>query len=777
MATQSSFKITGIIVSLLCLIAFAAFLEIWDGILIPFIIIGLGALVSLIFAVIESGELLKGIHQDNARRERVYKFLASIMGLFLFTGSLLFLTAFIFISREPDANSAPYFVDSEYLFRSIICSLDLFMLNIDSNIMDSLGKHELLKGLISIQAIASFSCTVAILVSLIYTRTIAYIKLQFFTNIGKKRNKLYIFFEMNDSAQTLAQSIREENPSAVIIFVENKHLEDEKTDGWNGIVGFFTHKKQVFNFATKNRCGVTFSEYRLSDIHIDELANNDILEMMNLTKVKKLIQKVAKNTGELHIFVMSEDNESNIRALSTLTVDVTISEACKALDPRHHHLYCCTRHNALSHVIEDIAVKKDYNIHIIDPSHIAIELLKMDLDNHPVKLISIDKDNPTTTSSEFCSMIIGFGEAGRDAFNFLYEFGAFIHQSSTEEDVKRSYFKCLAFDPDMDRQKSSLLFKCPQILTYKNMVGRKDNYLELYNYDWRSEEFQTKLNEYAQRLNYIVISIGDDDAGMLAAIRIFNVIREQRENLDNLRIYVRSYKPQKEYFLNRLALHYNEGHKGEHVPSHPIIRVFGQFEQIFSYKMIVDESPIEQAKVYLDCYRELNNKKEETWDNRRGRLCGKLRRIEDDVYKIIAPEKRIVKLDNLRQLRRKEQQDISNTFHALTKIYLLKQAILHADEERILLNLAILEHTRWMASHELLGYISPRSLDKEIWDKMPEYERHGSNDHKKLHNCMINWQDLDEEAKHQTYKVDYKKFDMGVVDTSIYLHREELRND
>ena len=107
-----------------------------------------------------------------ARRERLLRILASLMALFLATGSALYLQAFGYVNV--DHNGLFVFVNAEYLLRSIVCSLNLFMLDIESNVLDQIGDHEYLKGLISIQAVLSFSCTVALLLSLVYARVRAY---------------------------------------------------------------------------------------------------------------------------------------------------------------------------------------------------------------------------------------------------------------------------------------------------------------------------------------------------------------------------------------------------------------------------------------------------------------------------------------------------------------------------------------------------------------------------------------------------------------------------
>ena len=89
-------------------------------------------------------------------------------------------------------------------FRSMICSLDLFMLDVDTNIIDSISEHYLLKSLISTVAIFSFLCTVLLLLSLISERLKAYIALRNL-KITQERNHLYLFFGANEPSKLLAK--------------------------------------------------------------------------------------------------------------------------------------------------------------------------------------------------------------------------------------------------------------------------------------------------------------------------------------------------------------------------------------------------------------------------------------------------------------------------------------------------------------------------------------------------------------------------------------------
>ena len=150
-------------------------------------------------------------------------------------------------------------------------------------------------------------------------------------------------------------------------------------------------------------------------------------------------------------------------------------------------------------------------------------------------------------------------------------------------------------------------------------------------------------------------------------------------------------------------------------------------------------------------------------------------------------------------MRRKEAQDIANALHAATKLYLLRQTKsedfdwcdfieryfdiddtprckgelnhiyypgLSEEENKTILNLARLEHLRWNASHEMLGYSQGGS------------DLHCCDERTRQHNCLRPWEELDSESlavrQAEGWDADYKSFDFGVVDISVLLYKEKL---
>ena len=725
---------------------------------------------------------LKGNQSRVSLQERFLVFLASLMFLFLMSGTALFLKAFL---CEEDAGGK-IFINAEYLLRSLECSFQLFTGNIEGNVVDGIGMHPYLKGCIALQAFLSFCCTVASLLSLAYARVSAYYKLHRKTKIDSFHNHLYIFFGLNAPSRLLAKSIKtREGEKAVVVFVENRTPSDDDQSGWGSIVSIFTHRRQTFLDIDELDARVTFTEVSLSDLSSDKLRNLDILEELNLVRLRGLINSLSKGIqdSQMHIFFLSEDEDENIRSLSVLALDETIQKTKKTINQR---FYCHARQNGLNRIVEDIAFKQEIEVRIIDSSYMAVELLKADAKNHPIRFVDIDTKNPTTVKSEFDSLIIGFDEVGRDSLKFLYEFGAFVDSNASPLEEHRSPFHCVVVDKRMNELEGSFVNFTPAVLGQVNADGSP--LVELRSCDCLGKDFyeQVLCSKFCQSLNYIVVAIGDDELGMTLAIRMLNHIRRVREDLSRLRIYVRSYRTDKEEYMQKIATHYSEGYNRsskKEYQNDAVIQLFGQAEQIYSYDIIVNEELTAKGRIFKEGYARLKGEKM-LWDTRRKK--------EQDKGS----------LDSLRRLRRQESQDLANALHVGTKIFLLQKSmlaenaeynwrdlmrryfdsdsmpqcegsydkikypLLTAFENSAILNLARLEHIRWIASHEMLGYTK---ANKEL---------HSCDERTRQHNCLRPWQELDEEGRMVTklegWACDYKLFDFGVVDNSILLSKDRL---
>lgn len=270
------------------------------------------------------------------------------------------------------------------------------------------------------------------LVGLVYSRLNAYFQLNFATKISDTQNHLYLFFGNNEPSELLIKDIIKNDSKAVAIMIDEANVNEDDNDEWEGIVGLIAHKHKIFKTARKIGAHVAIASQQLDDID-EEITSRDDFDAfgyLGLSKIKKFIIRLLQTTNpQLHIFFMGEDEELNIRNIIALAKDTTITSVANNYD-LYHRIYCHARYNGPNRVIQDVALKKNLNIKIIDSSHIAIELLKLDPNCHPVNVVKASETNLATVESPLKTLIIGFGEVGRDAFRFLYEFGAFVNSKT-----------------------------------------------------------------------------------------------------------------------------------------------------------------------------------------------------------------------------------------------------------------------------------------------------------------------------------------------------------
>lgn len=745
---------------------------------------GITLLLSLILQL--KNAIIKPFHRLYAK-DFYLKFMATLMGFFLIVGTLLYMYVFYTIGNDPavieEIGHKVQFSNIEYFLRSLICSLDLFMLDVDSNILDRLDGHSALKGWLAVQAVLSFACTVTMLIGLVYSRLNAYYKLNYATNIKDSNNHLYIFFGNNEPTELLIKDIIKSDGKAIAIIIDEANVNEDGNDEWEGIVGLISHKPKIFKTVRKIGAHVALASQQLDQID-EEIATRedfDAFGYLGLSKIRKLIQKLSQTDNpQLHIFFMGEDEELNIRNIIALAKDKTISSLAKN-KALFHRIYCHARYNGPNRVIQDVALKKHLNIKIVDSSHIAIELLKLDPKCHPVNVVKINDDALATVDSTLKTLIVGFGEVGRDAFRFLYEFGAFVDSHDTNI---RSPFECVIVDNNIKDIAGTFMASMPGIFRAENWGKMGNSSIRFENINFNSKQFYDKVlykYRFLEDVNYIVISIGNNDEAIALASRIFNQVRRVRDDLSNLRIYVRCTDNNKVEGIQKIADHYNYGY-GEGEKNVPVIHIFGQPEKTYTYDLVVSDHLIEMGKLFHKKYCALSGEGS-SWSERHSKLT----------------QTGIPNIEKLRKLRRQESQDRANALHAGTKMIFLKEAmnylanvnnttvdwylfllkyfkadgsanVIYSEKEihypqltdkenEIILHLAMLEHLRWNAAHELMGYVY--NQDKpECDERMMK------------HNCLCAWTQLDSESTKSGYA--YKKYDFCVVDTTISLNKDNL---
>ncbi|MBR5638309.1 MAG: hypothetical protein IKW83_00960 [Muribaculaceae bacterium] len=721
-------------------------------------------------------------------------------------------------------------VGAEALFHPAFCALQMFAFHMDSFVIDAhiFNNYDVVKGLISIVCFAAAICTMIAVLGLVMSRLMAYFHVKNFM-VDKDFNHLYIFFGINDSSLLLANSILDEetgDSKAKVVFVET-NLAGEKdskseTDGWKGILSMFIHRRKTFALAQENkRRALAISSANIASLDITN-KYIDVWGSLGLNSVKNLLDdknglgglcETTKEKGKLFLFFLSEDRQENVLGATNITHDILLKEAIK--DNNHKFsidIYCHVADYATGRMLKDAVVNKKMSMHILNYSLLAVEGLKRDVKNQPVNFVDVEpleSANPGSVSSPFVSLVIGFGETGQQALNFLYEYGAFPSAQSSATNSFRSEFVCHVVDKEMNSKVGAFHANRPAVpciyvdaesISKEPAVSHLDSKpegknamplpkIKFFNCDYKSVGFYEKvLLPIADRLNYVVVALGDPRLNIRVAIDVLRYVRRHRPNLDNFRIFVRGYDKDSYDFIDAIGERYNKllhydnfvGLDKEKVPEYDRdvdqrIVIFGTNEKICTYDLFVQDKYQRDAKKYQDAYNRLHgydNPEVDAWQARRMEKLG-----TDDRYA----------WSRLSELRRKEGQDRSNAVHSMTKMALLCKALdddekntkrmelvnrmfmrridgkiestlskdaanfcypdLSEQENKLLLNVTITEHMRWLASHEMMGYIVDES-------------QNGCNEVSKQHSALRPWHELSAE---------YKKNNFGVTETTLNL--------
>ncbi len=702
---------------------------------------------------------------------------------------------------------------SENILKSIVDAFKLFLFEFDGDALAGVDVDEpgmalqadvIVKGVVMILCVLASISTSVLVISLFVSRLSAYLSLRF-KRVKDANNHIYIFWGISESAVLLARSVNQAysgntEKKPYIIFINHPAVDEGEKRDLSGIIEDFC--------APRNSLldDVDWAEYCVSGCTLGSLASSgeDVFAHANIRRVGRKIESLLKHStdAELHIFFLDEDSDANISAVSALRNDRTI-KSVEAMEIKTS-IYCHARHDGVNRVIEDCHSSETLEVKVVDSARESISLLKAMPSAQPIRFVDIDKTNPGTVRSSFTALVVGSGEAGRDAIRFLYEFGAFVDSASGRDDFKkdpssptgyvadketkivRSPFHCYAMDARADDIKGKFFTGAPAIAGARNQDGSP--LVNFVTTDVNGAGFFACLEKIHKELNYVVVCLGDDKLNASTAVTIFNFIRRRRMNLDRFKIFVRSNGEDKDLWLGSVYEHYNCG-------AEPVIIPFGEKKSIYSYDAIVKNSFRQEGYSYFKRYTDLQSGNtqngvaaEKMWQARHEKIMSKVQKKTAD------------KLDVLSELRRKEYQDMSNAYHRQTKVHVIKTVCpellekseymdeisgyikapridssakvilakpIHSENlpyglNLLMDNLARLEHIRWNASHEVLGY---QKYDNEV------VNLHKCDERTKRHNCLIPWEALDKETQDAIdageYPSDYISYDYGVVATTI----------
>lgn len=449
---------------------------------------------------------------------------------------------------------------------------------------------------------------------------------------------------------------------------------------------------------------------------IDTVSKSKILESVFHSR-ESLFEQVSKlDVLLLNREYTQEDSLKDIGIAKLLTqgkaylfffsnnIDYNIQSALNAIDEIQNQLKSTAsisiyvRANA-DYMINLFEKKSTENIeiHIINPAKLAA--MELIINYPPVNYVEVDTQK-AIAKKDFTALIIGLGKVGHYTLRALTEHGQFVN----------SDFHAIAIDKDMDSKQGEFQYRFPGMkhydIAYKKLLVNSNEYWEL-------------LDKKADSLDYIVISLGDTNLNMKTAISICRYMERRTDR--SIDIFVKVHNST-DYDYMKVA-----------TEKFKTIKVFGSNEGIFTEEIIVDESRYMVAKKIHDYY---NSKKDPS---------------------------RQVSWQDLSHI--KKVTNISAAIHLQTKLKMMglekediKQHICENDfhaqlgNER-LDNLAKGEHLHWNAT-----------LFTNEWNTWkPDSKDHFTNkdERRKLHACLVDWEDLKEVEK--IFGEPYQEYDYDSV--------------
>lgn len=557
----------------------------------------------------------------------------------------------------------------------------------------------------------------------------------------KTYSDIYLFWGVNDSSLHLAKDIikRKETDKVndyLCIFVKTPFLEGESEGylGFNRLFNFVRLKDQELRHLDElHNCLVVSSYHKLSVLELGEATKTDILgQQLKLRKIVTLIERIKTPPGGqsdrsgLHVFFLGEERDANINATINILKDTN-------LDGKPLNIYCQARKNAKTRWMEhyDILHNNQHtHIHVIDTAHLSVMQLKDNVSFHPVNFVNIDKQSGVP-HTHYSALVVGFNETGLEALKFFYEFGTFVDAEGNR--IKGRY---VAIDGNMDELRGGFYSKAPAL--------RSNDEIQLEKCRLGSEDYWKTVESLLPSLCQVVISVGDDNLGINAAVDICSLAMRCRsiKNLRRLTIYVRSYDMDNYNRIWKVADDINKSCRDMQIS----IVIFGYTDQIFSYDSIIEEKIIREAKEYNYAYEGSEGDIEEKWT------------------KTIGLGEAYYSMTNIEEVERKRDQNICNVLHRDTKIYILKRCSnIEEPDKRIKLLLAQLEHERWVAYSKLNGWqLYPHDIAKK--------EQKTKDINKKLHADICPWSQI--RSWEKSLQLETQGHDMKVVDTSILLEKQ-----
>jgi len=397
------------------------------------------------------------------------------------------------------------------------------------------------------------------------------------------KKDIFIFWGINHNSVRLAKNIYSLKGNKCRIIFVNLHKEHHAHSSRFSFSHFFhSANEDVEKYASEiDEIGAVLLNAKKSFNEISFSKETKLFKELGISILcDGFIRKTLnKGKNKVEYYILSDVEKDNIAAMIMLK-DYLKKNQKKGSERKFNldgfSCYCHIRKNNVNMALLGDGFK--YNIHYIDSSSLSVLQLKQKVDYHPVKFVDVNEKTRMVTS-DFTAMVIGFGETGRDAFRFLYEFSSFVCDKYGTE--SRKYFHIV--DDNLKNLKADFLNDAPALNDKTN--------IKWLDHNTHSQEFWNMMRVTIENLNYIVIALDNDEEAMSVAVDISEFAYRYRKDTEkNFRIFVRI--KDKNMYGSIEAIKPN------------CIHPFGADEDIFTYRTISEDVVEDGAKQFYAGYKE-----------------------------------------------------------------------------------------------------------------------------------------------------------------------------
>jgi hypothetical protein len=518
--------------------------------------------------------------------------------------------------------------------------------------------------------------SISILLNLFGKRMIT--KMEIWLNSSKEN---HIFIGVNEASLSLAIDIIKKNKKSQVIFIKKIDKDEDAS---------LYLQLEESGALIINRESIIESLKLESEEGIFH-THNVYSDHKNLNKLG-LIQKVYKSSSHLYFLTSKEEWNMNMARSVLNEIDTSVLKQKLVM---HIRTNGTDFEEAFYDSLKEVSKSIQFNL----LNHSEIAARQLIIKHKPIDWIEKDT-NKAIAISDFNVMIIGFDQTGNAVLRKLIEYGQF----------EGSKFKAVVIDKSVQAKKGRFANSFPGIISNFE--------IDFYETEAGTTVFFELIRQYMNKLDYIVINLGDDALNIQTAMDIQQLILKNSKKKMKIIAQVKNNDSYKQLFATSLSVN---------------IFIFGRTMDIFTEAIVVRgyfEALAKKIHEYYNFKKPLHKRK--SWED--------LSKTEQS-SNISEAEHIYVKI-SMAGLKTDEIIQMNNVDEFKNHLGIEKME-----------NLAKGEHMSWNAVLYANGWNQWKL--KEI----PDESNIQKDEIRKLHACLVNWEDLKmvgERFSENYYQYDYE---------------------